>query len=196
MKTWAAVAAFLTLPLAACSSEGSEPSADAPAPATTTVTVTETASAEPDPLEVTLDSGGSICYSSGSVPDIAWFDVTWKANVPLDSLRFELIDPVNVRQVGPAVTVPPTNFGGRIDFGGATAWDDRAEVLDDKFVSWVQRGPLWTWSPIDGESGLLVLHLRMKGTGGFGGVTAEYRTGEGETGSVTAPATYTFRPRC
>lgn len=210
MKTWAAMAVFLIVPLAASGCSSGDADAE---PAAATVTVTETASAEPAPAEAELEPlvlsiggpPGSTCFTPSAARDLAWFDVTWKANTDLDSFSFELIDPVGVKQVGDGMIVPPVNFGGRIDFGGASSWDKRAEVLDDKFLFWSQRAPVWEWVPIEGQSGLLVLHLRLDeavleqpGGGGFDGVVATYRTEDGTTGTVRAeaPNAYQLRNRC
>lgn len=205
MKTWAAVAAFLIVPLAASGCSSGD--ADA-GPAAATVTVTETASAEPPPAEAELEplvlnmdeAPGSVCFSPAVPRDLAWFDVTWKANTDLDEFSFELIDPVGVKQVGGGLIVPPINFGGRIDFGGASSWDQRAKVLDDKVLFWSQRDAVWSWVPIEGQSGLLVLHLRLDdkvleqpGGGGFDGVEATYRTADGETGTVRAEVRNAYR---
>lgn len=212
MKTWAAMAAFLTVPLVAsgCSSGDADPE-----PAAATVTVTETVSAEPgepeesdelEPLVLNIDAGaGRTCFTPQTPRDMAWFDVTWKANEDLESFSFKLIDPVGVKLAGGGVIVPPVNFGGRIDFGGTASWESRATVLDSRMVSWTQRSPIWSWTPIEGQTGLLVLHLRLDdaildqpGGGGFDGVTARYRTDDGETGTVTADArnAYQYRKRC
>ncbi|GAA4378054.1 hypothetical protein [Nocardioides caricicola] len=203
MNMRTAVAALTIAVLAGCSSDdggSSAPPAPTPTASVQRVDSPSQPPAEPAPLDLHLDTGGTICFDRAATPDLAWFDVTWKANTDLDSFRFKLVNPVGVTKVGGDINVPPMNFGGQIPFGGAATWADRAKVLDDKFLFWSQRGPVAFWSPAEDETGLLVMHLRFDQVddASFDGVTATYRTADGEVGRVTArgPEIYQVRDRC
>lgn len=189
----------VVLGAAACSGSDSDARDAAPTPSTATETPT-------GPAPLTLTSGGpsgSSCLLPYAPRDLAWFDVTWKAGTDLDSLRFRLTDPVGVREhPSGTINVPPVNYGGRIDYGGSAFWPERAKALDTRTTSWAQRGPMWTWSPAAGETGLAVLHIvldekalhSVQGAS-FSGVRATYRTADGESGSVAVRARSTFRAR-
>ena len=154
------------------------------------------------PLILHGDGAGSSCLAADASTDLAYFDISWEATTDLDSVRFTLTDPSGVRQVGGGLTVPPVNFGGRIDYGGSVPWDEHAKVLDNRWVSWPQHRSVWTWSPVEGETGLLVLHLRVDRSAldtprgaSFDGVTAHYRTSDGNKGSASVHAPNELRRR-
>lgn len=183
---------------------------DEPAPAGTRASTTQSATPTSvdaqatgvAPLILHGDGSGSSCLAADASTDLAYFDVSWEATTELDSVRFTLTDPIGVRQVGSGLTVPPVNFGGRIDYGGSVPWADHAKVLDNRWVSWPQHRSVWTWSPIEGETGLLVLHLRVDRSAldtpqgaSFDGVTASYRTSDGSKGSVSVHAPNELRRR-
>lgn len=193
--------------LAGCSSDDGG-SADPPV---TTSTASPTASvepvdapsqpAEPAPLELSMDTTGTVCFDRTATPDLAWFDLTWKANTDLDSFHFKLVDAVGVKKVGSDLTVPPMNFGGRIDFGGASTWAGHAKALDNKFLFWSQRDQVVFTAPMKDQTGLLVMHLRFDPAtdpASFDGVTARYRTADGDIGTVTAKGRnlYQVREHC
>lgn len=146
----------------------------------------------------TSDAGGSVCVTS-RIRDYAWFDVTWKATEDLDSMRFDLPGAEHVRPVGDALTVPPVNYGGRIDYSGATSWAGRADLGKDRQISWSQRDTVWSWTPVKGQTGLLVLHLRFDGDPArIDRVRARWTTQDGRTGStkVAVPEKWRFGPGC
>ncbi|GAA1125065.1 hypothetical protein [Nocardioides aquiterrae] len=212
----AATAVLLTaavvLGSAGCSgsdSSDSDEAGGAPTPSATSATTeqsTDQTGTTPGPAPLALTSGGpsgSICLLPSAARDLAWFDVTWKAGADLDALRFRLTDPVGVRQrVGDTINVPPVNFGGSIAYGGSASWPERAKALDTRTTSWAEHAPMWTWSPAEGETGLVVLHLVLdekalhsKQGASFSGIRATYRTADGAAGSVAVPAQATFRAR-
>lgn len=173
--------------LAGCSSDDDDPGADPAA----TVTVTDTL--EPDPLELATDTvRGTACLGDPELPDLAWFDVQWRANVDLEEFAFALVGAEGVRQVGSAETVPPVNFGGRIDFAGDATWEGHHAVLAKaRGLRGTEVESADFWSPTAGETGLAVLHLRFdpkvlrseKG-GRIGGVRATYTSADGAQGEV------------
>ncbi|MCR6030457.1 hypothetical protein GGQ22_03265 [Nocardioides sp. zg-579] len=150
----------------------------------------EGASAEPvaqEPLLALTSSSirGESC-TVGPPRDLAWFDVQWEALADLDGFAFELVDPVGVRQVGEGIVVPPVNYGGRIDYSGATTWSGRADIGRSGEVSWVERDPVSSWVPVEGQTGLVVLHLRFDGTpASISGVRATWAAADGEQGETT-----------
>lgn len=163
-----------------------------PAPSMSTVTGTaspDAAAAAEAPLELTDGQRGKICLQQSPDVDLAWFNTQWKANEELDSFEFSLVGARGVRMVGTPITVPPVNFGGRIDYSGAVSWDTRSDLAKERVISWWQRDNTLFWTPIKDESGLLVLHLRFSQHKAYiGGVKATYVTHKGEKGSVQATA--------
>lgn len=158
-------------------------------------TPTEAPTAAVDPPLVlsaaTVKSKG--CAERPRVHDWAWMDVQWKANQDLESFSFSLVDAQGVEMIGEPVNVPPVNFGGRFSESAEIDWDTRADIGDSRFLEWRSRGTTDFWSPIEDESGLLLLHLRVTGRGTFSGVQADYTTLDGETGSVVADTSYDRR---
>lgn len=194
------VLAVLTL-VTGCAG-GDEPAPASPRPSAAQPTPADAQAPAVAPLILHGDGASSSCLDADASTDLAYFDVSWKATTDLDSVRFTLIDPIGVRQVGAGLNVPPVNFGGRIDYGGSVPWDEHAEVLDNRWVSWPQHRSVWTWTPIEGETGLLVLHLRVDRSAlntdegaSFGGVTAYYRTSDGSKGSVSVHVPNELRRR-
>lgn len=191
--------------LGGCSDDASDESSPASpqAPATgptgqTDPTVSSAADATPALRLHTSDAGGSVCVAS-RIRDYAWFDVTWKATEDLESMAFDLPGAEHVRAVGDALTVPPVNYGGRIDYSGATSWTGRADLGKDRQISWSQRDTVWSWTPVKGQTGLLVLHLRFDGEPArIDRVRARWTTQDGRTGSteVAVPERWRFGPGC
>jgi len=188
----AVLAALVPATLAACSSDDDE-EGDAASGPTETVTVT----AEPDlqPLILTTETVRNVaCFDDPTPVDIAWFAAQWQANVDLGGISFELTGAEGVRQIGSAETVPPVNFGGRIDFDGDATWAGHRRFLQ-KNVSSVRGYDVESvdfWSPTAGQTGLVVLHLRFDPSvlgsergGRIEGVRAAFTTLDGEEGEVT-----------
>jgi hypothetical protein len=155
------------------------------------------------PLELIGGGTSRTCFGPLTARDLAYWNETWKANTDINSIKFRLVNPIGVHQlVGDTINVPPVNFGGRIDYSGFAAWDDRAEVLDDKVLVWDAADQMAFETPIEDESGLAVLHLRfdehaLASPAGatFDGVTARYRTADGETGTVSIDDQSIFRAK-
>lgn len=146
-----ALALLSVLTLAACSSEDADPGSSEGTGNVDTATVPSAGatSAEPEPVLVapdpplelfasTVESKG--CAERPRVHDWAWMDVQWKANQDLQGFSFSLVDPVGVELVGDPVTVPPVNFGGRVDESGEYDWATRADIGDSRFLEWRSRG--------------------------------------------------------
>ncbi|MBZ5741370.1 hypothetical protein [Nocardioides mangrovi] len=202
-------AACGVLALAGCSSDPDEPESTgaSPSSATSEASPSTSAVAEAEPaLELTT---GTIrehdCVEPADrILDLAWFDVMWRAHEDLDSFHFRLVDSDGAKAIGPGFTVPPVNFGGRIDYSGALRWDGWRRGINDRMLSTIQMGSVVFWSPIEDETGLLVLHLRfdpraLRADGvHIGGVEATYRTADGETGtaSVDTDLRWVERDRC
>lgn len=200
-RTRLGAALLVVLAVTGCTSTD-QPTADAGGPtASRSRPAGGQESTQQRPLVLHGDGGGT-CHQA-SVANLAFFDISWEATTDLDSLKFRLTNAHGVRQLDNSLNVPPVNFGGRIDYSGASAWDQRVQVLNNRFLLWPQHGPLWTWSPIKGETGLPVLHLRVDQRransdegAGFDGVTALYRTADGARGSTAIDDPNIFRRRC
>ena len=189
----------------ACSSDTSDDEAERGGSSTNTDTATvpsadvsSDAPAEPvaadPPLELdvtTLKTDG--CAERPRVHDWAWMDVQWKAHQDLENISVSLVDARGVTLIVSPINVPPVNFGGRIDESGEYDWENRAGIGDSRFVEWMARGTLDFWSPMEDETGMLVLHLRVTGRGTFTGVKVDYTTLDGEPGSVTGATDYDLR---
>lgn len=185
----AAVCAVLTASLTGgCSSGDATPAA--------TATPTPSATADvPPALELETDVvSGSACFAGLRKPgrsELAWLDFTWRADADLESFEPRLIGARGVRLVGDSWTVPPVNFGGRIAVGGQATWHGWKKAVSGPQVVVDQGGPTWSWSPIEGETGLLVLHVRVDPDvldtpqgGGVDAVALDYVTGTGEKGTA------------
>ncbi|MCW2792101.1 MAG: hypothetical protein JWO76_1199 [Nocardioides sp.] len=186
--TIAAALSVVGLVLASGCDAGADPDADAGPTASPT---SAAPSAEPTPqadapLELTTNSQRSTsCLKESGKVELAWFESEWKANEDLESFRFSLVDAAGVRSVGFPINVPPVNYGGRIDYSGATSWDRRDLIGKQRFVSWSQRDSTDAWTPIEDQTGLVVFHLRFtEPKASIGGVRASYVTADGEKGSV------------
>jgi len=146
-------------------------------------------------------AAGTTCFT-GPVPDLAWFEVQWKAHADLDSFAFELVDPHGVRSVGPGWIVPPVNYGGRIDYGGSTRWEGWRRAIDDRVLTPSQLDSARSWVPSADQSGLLVLHLRFdprvtaRSAASFTGVRATWTAADGSVGESTVAARARFRGDC
>jgi hypothetical protein len=153
------------------------------------------------PLELLGGGTSHTCLEPIAARDLAYFNIEWKANTDLDSIRFKLTNPDGVEQVArDTINVPPMNFGGRIDYGGFAVWDDRAKALDYKFLSWSQADDMLFKFAGPDETGLVVLHLKLDekaldspAGATFDGVTARYHTADGETGTVSIDDRNKFR---
>ncbi len=115
----------------------------------------------PFTLDSTVIRGVNCNAKGGSIDDLAWFDVTWSSETDLDGFTVELVDAHGVTKVGPALTVPPRNFGGDIDFSGASTWDSRKTILDSTSTIGALTEDTETHYVAAGETGLLALHLRF-----------------------------------
>lgn len=193
----AVLAALIPAVLSACSSDSEgndEPAASA--------TVTVTATPDPEPLTLIAEAIESThCFTDGPPGDLAWYGLQWKANADLDEFSFEITGGEGVTQVGSAKTVPPVNFGGRIDTGGTSTWDGhRKFVRESPFLMGENLDSADFWSPTAGQTGLVVLRLRFdpdvlateKG-GRFDGLRAIYTTQDGETGEAHVETEQIFR---
>ena len=200
-----ALALLSVLTLAACTSQDADPGSSGEGRGnvdTATVPSAGSTSAEPEPvlvppdpsLELTASTVSSKgCAERPRIHDWAWMDVQWRANQDLESFSFSLVDPVGVELVGDPITVPPVNFGGRIDESGDLDWSNRATFGDSRLIQWGSRDTTTFWTPIEGQTGILVMHLRVTGRGTFSGVQADYTTAAGETGAVTVDTSYDLR---
>ncbi|WP_261820346.1 hypothetical protein [Nocardioides sp. OK12] len=198
-------AALTALALSACTAEGDGSPAAAPT-ATVTVTTTPASSSDDgdvqDAITIESMSSGTTCYDR-PYPDLAWLDVTYEVLRDVEHLDFSLVDSDGVRSIGPAIDLPPTNFGGTIAFGGEYAWPDRAELREQRQVSWAGRNRVDFYSATEGRTGLLMFHLRFDDDVLAGERAAEIGTvratwsGEDEPeGQVEVPVeqTISFRP--
>ena len=207
MKAFAAtmVAVILMTTSASCSSdEDDDQSAPQPPAASGSAPTVPTPSAGSDgaqanDLEVddgvmalsTNTRGGTSCFD-GDIVDYGWFDTSWRSHTDLDSVRFRLEGSTGVRVVGSPTTIPPVNFGGRIDYGGMIEWSDKSPLANDRVIRWSSRGDTDFLSPIEDQTGLLLFHLRFDGaaltgkqSAALGDLVAAYTTLEGETATVT-----------
>lgn len=196
----AALAAAALVPLTACTSDSQGGATDRVE--WSDVSGSDWTDAPAAALVLHADGRDRACLEPGAATDLAWFDVTWEATAELESVSFRLTHPVGVLQVGGGITVPPVNFGGRIDDGGSASWAGRAAALDNRQLSWSRRGAASAWSPTTGETGLLALHLRLderalasRAGASFTGVAATYTTRDGATGVATVDVHDTFRSR-
>ncbi len=150
-----------------------------------------TTTVEPLVLSSSTVNADSCLLDPGDPVDQSWYEVTWKAHADLESFSFELVDPVGVRQVGQAVSVPPVNFGGRIDYSGASTWQDRAEGYDSVFTDARAAERVDFLSPLEGQTGLVAFHLRFdpdvvasRQGASVAGVKARYRLQDGTGGEA------------
>lgn len=196
-------ALVLAAAVAGCSSESElESWRDAGGGSTTSPSASESepaagseAATGEEPLELTTSTVENETCVTGPERDYAWFEVSWKALADLEEFSFEIVEPVGVRQVGPGIVVPPVNYGGRIDYSGSTTWSGRADIGQSREVSWIERSPVPDWVPVEGQTGLVVLHLRFDGSpASIDGVRATWTTGDGTTGEtvVDVPERWTF----
>src|SRR5690606_29989471 len=110
-------------------------------PATATVTVTPTAGTDAGATQapIELASGDTSTWCSRKpFTDLALVDVTWKAHTDVDWVEFTL-DGDDVTTIGNPVTIPPRNFGGRIDYSGSFTWDKRNLLAERGPLMWVGR---------------------------------------------------------
>ena len=175
-------------PASAAPESSSSPSSSAPSPGfdaeTGQVTRVEPA------LAVTTDTRrATVCYEADG-RDLAYVDYSWRAATDLTVSKVELVDPVGVRLVGRPVTVPPVNYGGRIDYGGILDWKTHEKRLArNRFVTWAGRDRVDLYDFSGGQTGMFVVHLRLaKGTGSSHGLRVTYRTADGSD-TYTAEAT-------
>ncbi|MDP3894003.1 hypothetical protein [Nocardioides sp.] len=160
----------------------------------------------PEPLTLSHPAGeGAICFADRAPADMAWYDVRWRANVDLQEFSFEISGAEGVTQVGAARTVPPRNFGGRIDASGIVSWKDHPQVLRrNPHLSGGAVESTLARHPIAGETGMVVLRLRMDpdvlatdAGARFDGVHATYTTGDGEQGQTQVATQQVFKTgRC
>jgi hypothetical protein len=184
----AAPATTATIPTTATTSPSEPTGSDSPTPgfdeASGQVTTIEPAFAVRTSLR-----RATICYE-GDGRDLATIDYTWSAAADVEVKKVELIDPVGVRLVGTPVTVPPVNYGGRIDYGGLIAWKDLGRRLDgNRFVSWPGHESVDLNEFTGGQTGLFALHLRLaERTGSSHGVRVTYVAPRGGSTTYTAEA--------
>ena len=121
---------------------------------------------------------GRGCYDSRR-PDLASFDYTWSSAADVTVTGVDLIQPVGVRLVGPVLTIPPTNPGGRAMTGGEAAWATRADVLSElRDLRWSDREPVASRTFSADETGVFLLHLRLTGSGSSRGARVSYTVTE------------------
>lgn len=220
MKALAATLVAAALITAACSSEsdGSSPEPTTPGTSsestssdpTPTAPATSGDPADVDPdgdgfaaddgvLALTTTARGASCFD-GAIADYGWFNAQWEAHVDLDAVRFRLTGNTGVKTVGSPTTVPPVNFGGRIDYGGMVDWADQSPLATDRFVYWPDRDDADFLSPIEGQTGLLLFHLRFPQAtvdgdqdASLGDLVAEYTQADGTAGTVTLPIDQDYR---
>lgn len=169
-KRVAIVPAFVVvLTMSACTD--TEPTSDSGthADAATTAQTPAQADASAAAVEPALELSGvdnvDTCMEPDASRNLAFFDVTWKANTDLNSIDFGLVNPVGVKQVAAdTLNVPPKNFGGRIDYSGSASWKSRMRALNDEILMVSRAGDMWSESPIDGETGLAVMHIKFDAT--------------------------------
>ena len=120
------------------------------------------------------------CYE-GASRDLASLDYSWHAATDVHVTRVELIDPEGVRLLGTPVTVPPVNYGGRLDLGGELTWKGHERLLaGNRLLSWPLRERLDTADLSAGQSGLFVLHVRRSpGRGVSHGLRVTYTVPHG-----------------
>ncbi|MCB0893871.1 MAG: hypothetical protein H6529_02240 [Nocardioides sp.] len=190
--------------LAGCSSSDDGDAGTGPDPdAASTAAGSPSPSATDEPALLTLsaDATGTTCFADG-VPDLAWFEVQWRSLAELDSFRFDLVGSHGVRTIGSGWIVPPVNYGGRIDYSGSALWQGWRRAINDRVLSASQMDQVAFWVPSEGQSGLLVLHLRFDpkvvdhGGATIDGVRATYRTNDGRTGETTVHIGQRFDSDC
>lgn len=192
----ALLAALITATLSACSSD------DDDGGGSTAPTETVTVEAEADPLVLRTDNIRTThCWDDEPPGELAWYDVQWRAGVDLEEFSFSLTGAEGVRLVGAPKTVPPVNFGGRIDYSGTSTWEPHKRLIRRaNAVNGFNLDSVDFWSPLAGETGLLVMHLRfdpdaLASAAGarLGGVSAAYTTADGETGEASVDTRNVFR---
>lgn len=100
------------------------------------------------------------CFSTGALQDLAWFGPTYQANADLETYDVEVVGE-NVSAVGTVYTVPPLNVGGRIATAGAVSWPSPQVFEKESQIVWALRDDMSFHSASEGETGLLVTHLRF-----------------------------------
>lgn len=117
---------------------------------------------------------GRGCYDS-TRPDLATFDYTWSSAADVTVTGIDLIQPVGVELVGPALTIPPTNPGGRAMTGGEAEWATRAEALSGiRDLRWSDRERVASRTFSADETGVFLLHLRLTDSGSSRGLRVSY----------------------
>lgn len=169
-----------------------------------TPTVTpEPAGTSASPLELSGGGTTEVCAGKAFPRDLAFLDVTWEAGTDLEFFELRVDAPQGLRQVvADTRTIPPRNFGGRISVSGLTAWADRDRTLRSSQLALAGGTRLSEESPIQGATGLAVLRIKLdedaldsaRGAS-FTGISATYRTVDGETGTVTEPSEVVFRAK-
>ncbi len=189
--------------LTGCTGDGGGSPTSSP---TATVTATVTATADPveeqEAVRLEAASSGTTCYDR-PYPDLAWFDVTYEASRDVSSIDFTVVGADGLAQVGPTINLPPVNFGGTIAFGGELAWPPGDLVRDARQISWTARSRASSLSLAQGQTGLLMFHLRLDRsvldgdrTARLGGIRATWREPDGTKGVSELPVEQeiSFRP--
>lgn len=174
----------------------SQDSSAGPGPGTASAVASDT-----DPLVLdisTTESEG--CWRVAPRKDVAWFEVTWRANEDLEAFEFDLDTEGPVKQIGQALTVSPVNFGGRIDTSGEVPWGShRAHLTKNRFLLGETLGSVDSSSPTEGETGMLVFRLRFDAedlesrTARIVAVNGSYETVDGEQGEVSLSTRFSYR---
>jgi hypothetical protein len=128
------------------------------------------------------------CYEPRS-SELASIDYTWRAAADVEVTEVELIDGTGIRLVGTPVTVPPVNYGGRIDLGGELTWAGHEKRLaGNHLLSWPGHESVADHVFSRGQTGLFVLHVRRSmGHGSSHGLRVTYRvSGPGDGNTYTA----------
>ncbi len=132
--------------------------------------------------------------------DLAWFDVTWRANTDLDAVEFDLVDAEGMVDVGTPVNIPPVDCGGRIDYAGDSSWAGRKRSCDTRATDVHRVEDIAILSPLEGQTGLVSFHLRFdpdvldsKAGASVKGVNATYTMPDGTVPSTTVDVPSTWR---
>ncbi|ANH39768.1 hypothetical protein I601_3362 [Nocardioides dokdonensis FR1436] len=198
-----APALAITLALSGCTGDdGESPAAAATATATVTVEPGADDEQQAQPVSLELTSSGTSCFSRPQA-DIAWMDVTWRATRDVATAEFSLVDSDGVRQVGAALDLPPRNVGGTISYGGATTWPPGEVLRRESQVVWAARDSAEQMSLFEGQTGLLLFHLRFdddvlagERVADLGAVQVAWTDEDGGTGTTVLPVeqSFSFRP--
>lgn len=138
------------------------------------------------PLALTTDIvRGRSCVSDRTPADLAWYEVTVKAEEDVTIDAIELETSPGVKRVGPALVVPLRP--NEIPATGSWTWEARHKFANRRAWRWADRQAVGADSQAHlraGDTAMLVLHLRydhraLKQTSAtFSGVLATYHVGD------------------